>query len=407
MLGQQWGLQATGASEAWTQSSGDGVIVAVLDTGIQLDHPDLAGAIWTNPGEIAGNGRDDDADGIVDDVHGANMFNSSANVDDDNDHGTHIAGIVAARQGNDIGGSGIAPGATILPVKVLDANMTGDTETLARGIHYAVDRGAKILSISINSDPRADALKSAVAYAGQRGAVIVAAAGNNGRNIDLLPEYLASLSDPAIIGVGATMSDGHLWNKSNTGLVSVDLAAPGAGIYSTARGSGYQSRTGTSAATPFVAGTLALLSAARPDLPMSALKSIVLDTTQRDDVLATLLGGGRLDAGAAMHSALAGRPWKTASTADAAAPLLRLRGKSCVRPGARVKLRWTATGATAVESWRVSLDRRVVATVPAGSAGVSRRAPRKGKHRWRVVGIDATGNKVVGATRSFRVARGK
>ena len=406
MLAQQWGLGATNASEAWTQSTGTGVLVAVLDTGIQLDHPDLAGAIWTNPGEVAGNGRDDDNDGIVDDVHGANMLDSSANVSDDNDHGTHVSGIIAARRGNGIGGSGIAPEATILPVKVLDANMAGDTLSLARGIRYAVDRGAKILSISINTDATANDVKSAVVYAGEHGAVIVAAAGNDGRNIDVLPRYLASLSDPAIIGVGATMSNGHLWASSNTGTLSVDLAAPGAGIVSTARGSSYQSRTGTSAAAPFVAGTMALLAAARPDLSMSALRSIVLGSLDRDDLLQTLLGGGRLDAGAAMHKALAGMPWKAAAApAPAGLPTLRLRGKSKVRAGTRMTLRWTATDAAMVTDWRVSLDRRVVATVPSDRAGVSRRSPRPGSHRWRVVGLDAAGTKVVSATRAFKVGR--
>src|SRR4051812_40267177 len=102
MLPQQWALSdpgAIGAPEAWTQSTGTGALVAVLDTGVQLDHPDLAGAIWTNPGEVAGNGRDDDSNGFVDDVHGANMFDSSANVNDDNGHGTHVAGVIGARQG--------------------------------------------------------------------------------------------------------------------------------------------------------------------------------------------------------------------------------------------------------------------------------------------------------------------
>src|SRR3982751_10863 len=151
MLAQQWALSdpaAIGAPEAWTQTKGKDVVVAVLDTGVQLDHPDLAGAIWTNPGEVAGNGRDDDSNGFVDDVHGANMFDSSANIDDDNGHGTHVAGIIAARQNNGIGVSGIAPEATIMPVKVLDAGMAGTTETLARGIRYAVDKGAKILNVS-------------------------------------------------------------------------------------------------------------------------------------------------------------------------------------------------------------------------------------------------------------------
>ena len=411
IMSSQWALtdpSAMGAAEAWTQSTGSGVLVAVLDTGVQLDHPDLAGSIWTNTGEIAGNGRDDDADGFVDDVHGANMFDStSANVNDDNGHGTHVAGIVAARKDNGIGGSGIAPGATVLPVKVLDANMAGSTDTLARGIRYAVDRGAKILNVSVNSDTQTPAVRDAVRYAGNHGAVVVASSGNNGRNIDLLGSYPASLTDPAVISVGALDSSGHLWNKSNTGLLAVDLAAPGVQIASSAAGSSYQSRTGTSAAAPFVAGSLALLSAARPDLSMSVLKAAVLDTTRRQDFLAALIGGGRLDVGAAMHKVLEGRPWRTAPLEEAAAikPVLKLRTKSKVRAGTRVTLRWVAKQADAVAKWRVSLDRRVAATVPATVAGVSRRIAKVGRHTWSVVGLDANGAKVVGTKRAFRAVR--
>jgi subtilisin family serine protease len=409
LLAQQWALAnpaTVGAAEAWTQSSGAGVLVAVLDTGVQLDHPDLAGAIWTNTGELPGNGRDDDGDGFVDDVHGANMLDSSANVGDDNGHGTHVAGIIAARQGNGIGGSGIAPRATILPVKVLDANMAGTTDALARGIVYAVDRGARILNTSVNGDTATASVRAAVRYAGEHGAIIVASAGNDGRNIDLLPSYVASLTDPAIITVGALGSNGHLWNASNTGLLSVDLAAPGEKIVSTGSGSSYQARTGTSAAAPFVAGSLALLAAARPDLAMGALRSVILDTTRRADLLATLLGGGQLDIGAAMHRVRPGATWQPAAAAvgDPAAKLT-LRAKSRVRRGVRATLRWTAVGADAVTTWRVSLDRKLLATLPATTAGVSRRMPRAGRHVWRVVGIDANGAKVVVARRTIRVAR--
>ena len=409
LLADQWALAdatAIGAKEAWTQSSGAGVLVAVLDTGVQLDHPDLAGAIWTNPGEVAGNGRDDDANGIVDDVHGANMFDLSGNVNDDNGHGTHVAGIVAARQGNGIGGSGIAPDAKILPVKVLNAGMAGNTDTLAYGIRYAVDRGAKILNVSVNTDGATDTVRDAVRYAGAHGAIVVASAGNHGRDIDRQPSYPASLSDLAVFAVAAQDEGGALSQISNTGLLSVDLAAPGVHIASTSRNSSYQSRTGTSAAAPFVAGSLALLSAARPDLPMSELRSVITATTRRTTLLSSLLGGGRLDIGAAMRRALAGRPWKTAATATAAVrPALRLRTSSKARAGSRIKVRWTAVAAGAVTRWRVSLDGRVVRSVSSKTTGVSRRIARAGKHRWRVVGFDRSGAKVVVATRAFRVAR--
>jgi len=416
MLSQQWALSdpaAIGAQEAWSQSSGDGVLVAVLDTGIQVDHPDLAANVWTNPGEVPANGRDDDANGIVDDVHGANMFDLSANVDDDNGHGTHVAGIIAARRGNGIGGSGLAPGAKILPVKVLDSSMAGTTGSLSRGIRYAVDLGAKILSVSVNSDGVTDEMRSAVRYAGERGAIIVASAGNNGRNIDLVPSYPAALSDPAILSVAADTASGNLWKLSNTGLLSVDLAAPGEHIVSAVSASAYQSRTGTSAAAPFVSASLALLAAARPDLPMSALRDAILDTARRSNILASLLAGGRLDVGAAMHRVLDGLRWNMASpltttgvASDAiTVPSLRLRTRSTARANARVRLHWSAAGADSVSRWRVSLDGRVVASVSARRTGFSRRIPRTGRHRWRVVGFDAQAAKVVSGQRAFRVVR--
>jgi len=226
LLPTQWALAdptAVGAAEAWTQSDGAGVLVAILDTGLQLDHPDLAANVWTNPMEIPGNGIDDDRSGIVDDVHGASMFDMSANVADDHGHGTHVAGIVAAGQANGIGGSGLAFAAKILPVKVLDAGMSGTTDTLALGIRYAVDRGAKILNVSVNTDAATETVRSAVRYAGEHGAIVVASAGNNGRDIDLSPSFPASLTDPAVFSVGATDDDNLLWSLSNTGLLSVDL----------------------------------------------------------------------------------------------------------------------------------------------------------------------------------------
>jgi subtilisin family serine protease len=412
LLADQWALSdpaAIGASEAWTQSTGAGVLVAVLDTGVQLNHPDLAANIWTNSAEIPGNGVDDDKSGIVDDVHGANMFDLSNNVDDDNGHGTHVAGIIAALQGNGIGGSGIAPDAKILPVKVLDSNMSGDTDSLARGIRYAVDRGAKILNVSVNTDDPTDSVDDAVRYAGEHGAIIVASSGNNGRNIDLQPSFPASSTDPAVFAIAAESENGLLWGLSNTGLLSVDLAAPGDHIASTARGSTYQSRTGTSAAAPFVAGSLALLSAARPDLPMDVLRTVISDSSKRTNLLTSLLGDGGLDVGAAMHRVLAGRPWRTAGAASGAAspgqPTLSLRVKSKVKAKSRVTVKWTPSAAANVATWRVSLDGRVLKTLPVTAGGVSKRIARTGSHRWRVVGFDADGAKVVAAQRAFKVVR--
>ena len=403
-LRSQWALAETGAigaREAWTQSRGNSVLVAVLDTGVQVDHPDLAANVWTNPREVAGNGRDDDDNGFVDDVHGANMFDLSGDVVDDNGHGTHNAGIIAALQGNGIGGSGLAPEARILPVKVLDASMRGNSDVLSRGIRYAVDAGAKIINVSLNSDGDAPAVTDAVRYAGEHGAVVVASAGNSGRDIDVLPSYPASLPDPAILSVAADTADGRLRANSNTGIRSVDISAPGELIAATTRASGYQLRSGTSAAAPFASASLALLSAARPDLQMPALRSAIIDTSRQSASLGSVLAGGRLDVGAAMHRVVPEQEWK----GPVAAPTLRLRTKSAARAGTRATVRWTATGTRKVRRWRVSLNGRVFKTVSATTARASRHIARAGLHRWRVVGFDDNARKIVARHLTFRIHR--
>jgi subtilisin family serine protease len=417
LLADQWALsepQAIGAQEAWKQSQGDGVLVAILDSGVQLNHPDLAGSLWTNPGEVPGNGKDDDNNGYVDDVYGANMFTDNGNVNDDEGHGTHVAGIVAARAGNGLGGSGLAPKARIMAVKVLDANRSGNSSLLASGIRYAVDMGARILNVSINGDGTSSDLTEALHYASEKGATIVASAGNNSRNIDLSPSYPASSNEPSVLSVTATDEGGGIVGFANRGLRSVDLAAPGEMILSTARGSGYENRSGTSMAAPYVSGSLALLAAARPDLSQAVLRDALIASAPKRNILSGLLGGGGLDIGAAMHAVLPGDRWQAAGTststsvAATATPALRLRTGGAVHAGRRATVRWSATGADSVARWRVSLDGRRVATLDGGDSRiVRRRIAAAGSHRWRVVGFDEAGAKVVSAVRSFRVlARG-
>ena len=396
LLVDQWALSephAIGAPEAWTQSDGNGVLVAILDTGVQTDHPDLAGSLWTNPGETL-NGKDDDGNGFVDDVYGANMFTGDGNISDDEGHGTHVAGIIAARSGNGIGGSGVAPAARIMVVKVLDSNRSGNSTVLARGIRYAVDEGARILNVSINGDSTTTDLTDALHYATQKGATIVASAGNNSRNLDISPSYPASSAEPSVLSVTATGEDGGLLGFANRGLNSVDLAAPGDAILSTARGSAYEDRSGTSMSAPFVTGSLALLQAARPDLPQASLRAALLASAPKPSLLAGLLGGGgggELNVGDAMHAILPGGLWRasTASGATAAsrplAPSVSVRTGGRVRAGRRATVRWAAAGATTVVSWHVLLDGRRVATRSNDAGNVlRRRIDTAGKKRWKV-----------------------
>jgi subtilisin family serine protease len=413
LLDQQWGLTnaATGAPDAWTQSRGDGVLVAVLDSGVQLDHPDLAKNLWRNESETPGNGVDDDHNGYVDDVYGANIKALNGNVEDDNGHGTHVAGIIAAQAGNDVGGSGIAPGAKIMSVKVLDANRAGDSSQLAKGIRYAIGEGAKILNVSINGDGTSPDLDEALKYASQQGVTVVASAGNQGRDIDLTPSYPASSAEAAVLTVTATQSTGSLLSIANRGLRAVDLAAPGGMILSTARNSGYELREGTSMAAPFVAGSLALLAAARPDLPQSALRAALVQSAPRPALLAGLLGSGALNVAAALHSLLPGDMWREtpglragAAAADAAVAL-EVTAKRRVRAGRAASVKWTATGAERVTSWRVLLDGQRVKTLPGTKSQMRKKVSRAGTHRWKVVGLDAEGARVVSASRQFKVLK--
>jgi subtilisin family serine protease len=418
-LHDQWALadpHAIGAQEAWTQAQGSGVLVAILDSGVQLDHPDLAGSLWTNTAEVPGNGKDDDGNGFVDDVYGANMFTNDGNVSDDEGHGTHVAGIVAARAGNDIGGVGVAPKARIMAVKVLDSNRSGNSTVLARGIRYAVDEGAHILNVSINGDSTTSDLTAALRYATDKGATIVTSAGNNSRNIDSAPSYPASSTEPSVLSVTASDQSGGLLSFANTGLASVDLAAPGDTILSTALGSGYENRSGTSMAAPFVTGALALLSSARPDLPQSALRAALLQSAPKPGLIAGLLGGGgggELDVGAAMHLILPGDMWRTtaAPTAVAAAlapAKLSLRTSRKIRAGRRATLRWSATRTDSITTWRVMLDGKLLATRTIDDSRVIRHKVLKpGTHRWKVVGYTAGGERVASGTRAFKVLRAR
>jgi subtilisin family serine protease len=405
LLSDQWALAdpGLGAREAWTQSLGDGVIVAILDSGVQFDHPDLAANLWTNGGEIPGNGIDDDRNGFVDDVHGVNLVDPGGSATDADGHGTHVAGIVAAVAGNGIGGSGLAPRARIMSVLLSDPDHGCTAVTLARGIRYAVDEGARILNVSMNGDITAPELDAAIRYAGTHGATIVASAGNNGRDIDLRPSFPAASADPAVLSVAATGRRGGLVSFSNRGPRNVDLAAPGDSIVSTAIGSSFEDRSGTSMAAPYVAGALALLAAARPDLNQGQLRNVLRATARRSSKLRGMVATGGLDVGAAMHALLPGTRWRPAP--ETSKPRVQLAGSSAVRAGRVATLRWSATNAESVVRWRVYLGaHRIAARARPPEAGLRRRVPRPGSYRWKVVGVDAAGSTVVSATRMLRVA---
>jgi subtilisin family serine protease len=313
----QWSLtgdDAMGAETAWRQTTGaDDVTVAIVDSGIDLGHPDLAPNLWTNAGEIPGNGVDDDGNGYVDDVHGYDFVEGDGTPQDANGHGTHVAGIAGARGGNGIGGSGIAWHARLMAIRVLDGDARGTTTTVAQGIRYAVDNGARIVNLSLAGPKGTADLDAAVTYAHDRGVLIVVAAGNDGADLAAAPTYPTAYPQDNVLGVAATKQDGSLSPVSDYG-PGADLAAPGEQILSTALGGGYEWRTGTSMAAPHVAGALVLLAAARPDLGGAALRDALLGATRRTG-LPVATGG--LDAGAALKAVIAPDTWKSAPLAEA------------------------------------------------------------------------------------------
>ncbi|HEY0829252.1 MAG TPA: S8 family peptidase, partial [Bacilli bacterium] len=237
-----WGLHNLNdididAPEAWDYTNGlDEVVVAVIDTGVQITHPDLAGKIWTNPGEIAGDGIDNDGNGYIDDIHGWDFHLGGSNntVYDDtyDNHGTHVAGTIAAAA-NSAGVRGVAPNVKIMTVKFLGGSQgTGYTSDAIRAIEYARVKGAKVANASWGSPSSSEdtALNNAIAASGM---VFVAAAGNNGTNNDSTPFSPSSLPATNIISVAAVDNVGGLASFSNYGANSVDVGAPGVNILST------------------------------------------------------------------------------------------------------------------------------------------------------------------------------
>src|SRR6266566_349123 len=271
-----WGIKKVGAPAAWDTTAGAGVIVAVVDTGVDYNHPDIASNIWTNTKEIAGNGIDDDSNGYVDDVRGWDFIGATyTNPTQGNDpidhfgHGTHVAGTIAAVGNNGIGVIGVAWQSKVMIVKGLDDSGTGLESTLANSIFYAANNGADVISNSWAGQGTSQTIADAVDYAYNLGAVVVAAAGNNAD--DARNYFPANL--PEVITVAATAPDDSIAAFSNFGS-KIDVAAPGVDILSlraagTSLGSpinnDYTRADGTSMAAPHVSGAAALLLSEHPE----------------------------------------------------------------------------------------------------------------------------------------------
>jgi hypothetical protein len=273
LYGQQWHLTAAHVPQAWQWLADHGlppggsrdIVVAVIDTGVDLNHPDLAANLWTNSREIPGNGVDDDGDGYVDDVHGVDVITNSGNPMDDHGHGTHVAGIIAAQANNGIGGVGVAYNVQIMPIKAAQYSGVLASSDIAEAIYYAVQHGADVINMSFGGYARSQLEEDALAVAfGQ--AVLVAAAGNDGK-VNLPCPFGRDMYPAAynwVLGVMASTQGGGRAGFSNYDCTPHDsheyeLMAPGVDVWSTLPNGQYAAWDGTSMATPIVSGIAALL----------------------------------------------------------------------------------------------------------------------------------------------------
>lgn len=296
----QYGLEKIDAEKAWavTKGSRNGPIVAVIDSGVDYNHPDLRENIWTNAGEIPGNGIDDDKNGVVDDVHGYNAARDNGDPKPFNHHGTHVAGTIGAVGNNGVGISGVNWEAGLMPINIF-TGFGASAVSIAKALAYAERMGARIASCSFGG-----AVFNPIVYEAYKNSsmLFVCAAGNHRNNIDEKPHYPASFNLPNIVTVAATDSRDELARFSNYGQVGVDLAAPGAAIMSTLPDGKYGELSGTSMATPHVSGVAALVADAYPQAGPEEIRARLLGSVDRlPELEGKMTTGGRLNAKRALE----------------------------------------------------------------------------------------------------------
>lgn len=311
------------STNAWDQITGGEIVVAVIDSGVDVDHEDLADNIWVNTGEVAGNNIDDDGNGFIDDTQGWDFVNDDNdptpapnNIDDDGDtsidagvtHGTHVAGLVGAEGNNNTGVAGVAWEIEIMPLRSLDDEGIGTDPDIAEAMEYAVDNGADIINLSLGAYGNSSTLQAGVDYALNNDVVVVAAAGNDG--LDLASDAFYPACSEGVIGVAATNVADQAASFSNFGGDCINLAAPGSSIFSTLYTddpdhgftADYGYLSGTSMATPIVTGAAALVKASNPTLNRQEIADALTNST--DDVgLGADYGTGRLNVANALEAA--------------------------------------------------------------------------------------------------------
>ncbi|MFN6051805.1 MAG: S8 family serine peptidase [Planctomycetia bacterium] len=285
------------APEAWDISTGTrNTIVAVIDSGVDYTHPDLAANMWRNAGEVAGDGVDNDGNGYVDDMYGYDFANNDADPMDDNSHGTHVAGTIGAVGNNGIGVAGVNWNTRIMALKFLGADGSGSTAGAISALNYAVQMGAKVSNNSWGGGGFSSLLSTAISNARNAGHIFVAAAGNSASNNDVTANYPSNYTQDNIVAVAATDSRDVLASFSSYGATTVDIAAPGVGILSTLPGNRYGSYSGTSMATPHVAGAISVIWDQNPSLTyQQVIQKLYASVDKISALTGKVVTGGRLN----------------------------------------------------------------------------------------------------------------
>ncbi|MEB3197423.1 MAG: S8 family serine peptidase [Candidatus Sericytochromatia bacterium] len=417
-LPKQWAIPTIRAEQAWPQAQASGVTVAVLDTGVDQRHPDLQGQI----------------------VAGSDLVDGDRDPQDQQGHGTHVAGTIAARLNNGVGVAGVAPQAKILAIRVLDAQGSGAMSDIADGVLAAVDAGARVINLSLGGSSDGQTLRAAIERAQQAGVLVVAAAGNEGSESLSYPAAY-----PGVVSVGASTAKDTRASFSNFGRW-VQIAAPGDRILSTQLGGGYVSLSGTSMASPHVAAVAAQVRALRPDWGLAQVRSTLLSTGQPVRGFEANPALRRLDAWAAVQAA-SGSPTPLPTTEPSPSPLptpesprptppaqepapspspVAPRPTPVVRPTAPPEpdlrleaIRAMASGTRARIRWRTNLPARGEVRYGEG-AELEQRSPTEGGqprrqqqvrlaglkpwtiYQYRVHAVSPAGQEVVGPLESFR-----
>ncbi len=313
---EQWALENDGqnggtqgadisAMRAWAITTGsDKVVVAVIDSGVDYTHTDLASNIWVRLANVSA--YEDHQLGTIQDFHGYNALENNADPMDENGHGTHCAGIVGAEGGNNIGVTGVNWTVQIMPLKFMNAGGFGNTKDAIECINYVIDRrkagvNVRVISASWGSTQKSRALEDVIRKANEAGILFVAASGNASTNTDRSPHYPSSYNLPNVVSVAALDRNDQLASFSNYGPKSVHIAAPGKDILSTWLGDEYESHSGTSMATPVVAGVAALLLSKEPKLSVDELRQKLFESVDKlDSLKGKVVTGGRINAAKAV-----------------------------------------------------------------------------------------------------------